>query len=358
MKEKIKQTFLDLIAIDGIYPYEQKVIEYIQKRFDAAGISWQQDAFGNIIAKIPGRGEPVLLSTHVDIPEPTPQVRYNISGDLITADGTCILGADPKTGLAILIEFLISLASLPADSHLPVEAALTRGEETGLLGAINLDYSLLSAKAGLVLDEDGPVTQAVIQAPAFVKVDAEILGKVVHPREPEKGINALQAACDALMALPWGYIADGVTWNVGLFEAGTARNSVPGSAKLRGELRSYNTAAVVAAGEKVRETLEQTAQKYGARLQIRAELEFEGYKLEKSNPLFAKLEQTYAAMDLKPNYFPTFGGSDANIFNAHGITAIPIGSGYFNAHQYTEAADLAAMQQIFEFLEKFCGAAK
>ncbi len=353
IKENIRKTFLELISIDGIYPYEDKVIEYVEKRLTAAGVPWQEDSFRNIIVKIPGQGQPILLSTHLDIPEPTPLVKYLEKGDVIEADGTCILGADPKTGLAILIEFFCDQIKQDPKLRLPVEAVLTRGEETGLFGSRNCDFSLLSAKMGLVLDEDGPVTQVVTQAPAFVRVDAEFVGKIVHPREPENGVNALQAAFAAMTSLPWGYIAKGVTWNVGIFQSGTARNSVPGSAKLQAELRSYDTKSVVAQGQRVVDAFNKAAKDIGATCKIETELEFEGYKLDQATKLFEKLNKTFAAMSLKPNYFSTFGGSDANIFNSNGIVTVPIGSGYYNAHQYTEQANLKDMEEIYRFLEKF-----
>lgn len=353
IQARLRQTLIDLMQMDGIYPYEQRVIEYVNTRFTQANIPVLTDGFGNLIVKIPGTGEPILLSTHLDIPEPAPQVKFIEQGSRLTSDGSGILGVDPKTGLAILIEYALDLWKQEMKTHRPVEIVLTRGEETGLLGALNLDYRLITSTMGVVLDEDGPVTQVVTQAPAYVRVDVTVLGKIVHPREPENGINALQVVTEALQQIPWGYSRDGVTWNVGKFQAGTARNSVPGSATFSGELRSYNTQHAVEEGERIEQVFRQTAKKYGANLTFERELEFEGYQLTQDHQLFKQLEVVFGAMKLKPNYFATFGGSDANVFNAHGIRSVPIGSGYYNAHQYTEAADTADMAQIYEFLLRF-----
>jgi len=353
LKEKLKKTFLDLIAIDSAYPHEANVIDYVKKRFTRLGITWKEDTFGNMFVSFAGKGEPILLSTHFDIPEPTPEATYKIKGNIIKAAGKNILGADPKSGLAILIELAEKLVKSKAP-HTPVEFLITRGEEPGLLGARAADYRLIKSKIGLVLDEDGPITQVVTQAPAFGRLDIEFIGKVVHPREPEKGVNALRVACEALTSLPWGYSRKGVTWNVGMFEAGTARNSVPGIASLKGELRSYDTGLVKSEMKRIERVCSDAAKKYGAKLKFEGELEFEGYNLKRAHSfLFERLEKTFTAMGLKPNYYATFGGSDANIFNKHGIVSVPIGSGYFNAHEYTEYVNLADMVEIFEFLERF-----
>ncbi|MEK7615342.1 MAG: M20/M25/M40 family metallo-hydrolase [Patescibacteria group bacterium] len=352
-KEQLQKTFIELMMINEIYPNENEVLIYTKKRLTDAGVAWEDDSFRNIVAKIPGQGEAILLSTHLDIPEPLPNPDYTIDGDVIRSNGTGILGADPKTGLAVLIEFLAVMAKRDHSTHRPIEVLLTRGEETGLLGALQADYSLLSAKIGLVLDEDGPVTQVVIKAPAMIKMDATIIGKIVHPREPENGINALHAACDALMSLPWGYSTEGVTWNVGIFQSGTARNSVPGSVTFQAELRSFETEKALSEMHRVTKTIEDVVQKHGAKCEIKNTLEFSGYALTQDHPLFERLEKTFASMSLKPNYFETFGGSDATVFNAKGIRCVPIGSGYYNAHQYTEEANIQDMQTIGEFLDQF-----
>lgn len=354
-KNALRKTLLELIAINEVYPDEKEVLRYAEGRLDKAGIAWQEDKFHNIIAKIPGTGDPLLLSTHVDIPEPVPNLKYLEEGDIIKANGSGILGVDPKAGLAVLLEFAEEVAKQDRTTHVPLEFVLTRGEEAGLRGAINLDYSLLRSKMGLVFDEDGPVTQVVSRAPTYVRIDATFHGKAVHPREPEKGINALVAACEAVLAIPPGYSTKGVTWNVGLFEAGTARNTVPGKAVLAGELRSYDTDLVASEGKRVEKTWKETAKKYGAICELDPLVEFEGFSMDKDSPLLKKIEETLDSMNLKGNYYATFGGSDANVFNAHGITSVAVGSGYYNAHQYTEYVNLQDMLDIGRFLKRFIG---
>src|SRR3989338_6033382 len=119
-KESLQQTFLELVAINSHHPDEAEIAEYICNFFDRAGIQWKEDSFENIFAYVPGVGEPVLLSTHIDIPEPAPHVKPIIEGDIIRSDGTSILGADPKTGLAVILELARDLAQSTA-SHVPVE---------------------------------------------------------------------------------------------------------------------------------------------------------------------------------------------------------------------------------------------
>ena len=351
-KESLQKTFLELVKINSHHPDEQEMIDFVGACFDRAGIAWKQDAYGNVFATISGTGDPVLLSTHLDIPEPAPHVNPVIEGDIIRSDGKSILGADPKTGLAVILELALELAQ-ETQSHAPVEILLTRGEEKGLLGALHADYSLLTAKIGFVLDEDGPVNQVTVKAPGYVRFDASFKGKTVHPRDPEKGINALQMFCDAMKEGPWGHACEGVTWNIGQFQAGTARNSVPGHAEVHAELRSFDTELLKKESQRIADQFCATAKTFGATCDVAQQLMFEGYDFDRTHPLFARMNAVYAQMGIDPQYHETYGGSDVNVFIAHGITAVTLGSAYYNAHEYTEYANLAEMAQIADFLTRF-----
>lgn len=351
-KESLQKTFLELVKINSHHPDEQEMIDFVTAWFDSAGVSWKQDAFGNVFATIPGTGEPVLLSTHLDIPEPASHVNPVIEGDIIRSDGTSILGADPKTGLAVILELARDCAGSSA-YHAPLEILLTRGEEKGLLGALNADYSFLTSKIGFVLDEDGPVSQVTVKAPGYVRFDAAFTGKIVHPREPEKGINALQVFCHAMRDVPWGYASEGVTWNIGQFRAGTARNSVPGNAQVHAELRSFDAEKMRQEAARIEQTFCAAAREFGATCDVAHNLMFEGYEVDRSHPLFERMNAIYAQMGLHPHYHETYGGSDVNVFIQKGITAVTLGSGYYNAHEYTEYANLADMVEMYEFLTRF-----
>ncbi|CAN5621989.1 M20/M25/M40 family metallo-hydrolase [soil metagenome] len=353
VRERLLNTLVETLKIDNEHPDESEITDYIRRRLARAGVPCELDEFGNIIARTEGVGDPILLSTHMDIPEPVPNLGYIIEGDIIKSDGKGILGVDPKSGLAILIELLCELGARKQTAYAPLEVVITRGEEKGLIGARNLDYSLVKAKIGLVLDEDGPVNSVVIAAPACVYVDAAFTGKAAHPREPELGYNALQAATQAFSALPWGFTDEGVMWNIGKFEAGTARNTVPGAAKFHGELRSHDDKLVASEAERIATTLKKEAAQHNVECTVDLIVDTEGYKHEKDVEIIQRLDRTYKNLNIEPNYYSTLGRSDANIFNAHGINTAAIGSGYYNAHQYSEYADLRDMEDIYEFVKEF-----
>ena len=64
-----------------------------------------RDPAGNVAARLPGRGDarPLILSAHMDTVGPAENVRPRVERDRITSDGTTILGADCKAGIAVMM---------------------------------------------------------------------------------------------------------------------------------------------------------------------------------------------------------------------------------------------------------------
>lgn len=356
-KSKLRQTFRELIEINSFYPDDFAVQEYVLARLNHKNITCVQDDFGNVIAMLPGdKDKPaIMLNTHVDIPEDTPQVAYKQTTAGIEGIGQTILGADPKTGLAVLIELALALAADTIDTHAPVDFVFTRGEEQGLIGARALDLTKVRARTGLVIDEDGPVSVVVTKAPGMIKFEGMFIGTTAHSREPELGVNALQMAADAISFVTLGHTDQNksVTWNLGVLHAGAAINSVPGSASFLAEMRSFDGELLKAEAQRVFDLFNSVALKAGGKLEADLQTLYEPYSIAEDDPLFAKMNDIFEKFNLTPSRLETFGASDANVLNARGIHCMAVGSGYYNAHQYIERADIQDMLTLAKFLDKF-----
>jgi tripeptide aminopeptidase len=354
---RLRQTFLELIAINSYYPEDLAVRDYVAARCEQAGVPYELDDFGNLIARLSGNDNApaVMLNTHLDIPEDTPAVAYCETGEGVEGTGETILGADPKTGLAVLLELITALAKDSPKSRAPVDFVFTRGEEQGLLGAHALDMSKVRAKQGFVLDEDGPPSVIVIEAPGSVQFEGEFLGKTVHPREPWMGLNALQMAAEAIHEVPLGYSdkTKQVTWNLGIFGAGTASNSIPGSAYFKAEFRSVDNHKLQFEAQRVYDLFAKIAQDAGGQLDAKLTTTATPYNIGKADPLIANYIKSLSKFSRNPSFLKTFGQSDANVLNHRGIHCLPLGTGYYHAHQYTESANLKDMQTLAQVLHHF-----
>lgn len=356
-KISLRNTFVELIKLNSFYPYDLVAQRYVLKRLEHPNIFLTTDDFGNVIARIDGdpAKEPLMLNSHFDIPEDTPEVLFSESENEVIATGKNILGADAKTGVAILIELALFLAKNNFKSLPTVEFVFTRGEEQGLNGAHALDLDIVRSRKGIILDQDGPVTEVVAKAPTYINLKGVFTGKTVHIREPEDGKNALQMAINSLHQVPFGYTdkSKKVTWNVGTLSGGAALNSVPAHVEFGADVRSFNDRLLDSELERILKLFTKTTQKLGGTFFSDYQKLCVAYEINKKSPLIKKLENAYAQMGLKPKYIETIGASDGNVFNARGIETVTIGSGYYDAHQYYERADLGDMQQIAKFLFKY-----
>ena len=238
-RDRLVQTFCDIAKIDSPSGEEEDMAKDLTARLESLGFTTMRDDYGNLVAT-DGRPNPILLSAHLDTVEPGRGIKPSVEGDKIVSDGTTILGGDCKAGVSAILEALESIKEDGVEFH-PVELAFTREEEIGLVGARNLDFSLITAKEAIVFDGEGPVSQITASSPTYIGFDIEITGRAAHAGvEPEKGLSSIRIASEIIIRLPQGRLDETTTVNVGTIEGGTVRNAVPESTTVRGEFRSTN----------------------------------------------------------------------------------------------------------------------
>ncbi|WP_322795933.1 M20/M25/M40 family metallo-hydrolase [Tepidiforma sp.] len=337
-RDRIVQTFLDLVAIDSPSGEEDRIAAELEHRLRALGLQAAQDAAGNVLARLEGTGEPVLLSAHMDTVEPGRGIRPTWDGpDIIRSDGTTILGADNKAGCAVILEVIQSLLEA-GGPHRPVEVAISRGEEVGLIGAANMDYSRITARVAIVIDSGGPPSSIQGQAPYHYTYDIEVHGRSAHAGlEPEKGIPAITIAAEIVSGLPQGRLDPETTGNVGVIRGGLVRNAVPDSCLVQGELRSMVQERAETLATRVAVHLDEVRRRHpGARIEGAVRLAYPGYRLEPDDPAVRLLYPVLRSLGFEPNPHPVGGGTDGNVFRGHGIASVVIGRGGYNQHTREE----------------------
>lgn len=352
------QTFLELVQIDSPSGEEQKIAKEIIRRLEALGGSVERDAYGNIIAKFKGVGEPLMINAHLDTVEPGRGIKPVIQGDKITSDGRTILGGDPKAGVSAILEALTSLRE-EERKHVPMEVVFTLGEEIGLLGAKNLDYNKLTAKRGIAFDGEKDVATITTAAPGYNRVDVTIIGRSAHAgAEPEKGISAIKIGAEIISKLETGRIDHETTANVGLIEGGSALNAVPERMHFMAEIRSRSLQKLEKHSLHFEEVFNAVMQKHpGAKIELEVVREFDPYLFEENHHVIQQVKKTLSQIGLKPKLEPTGGGADANIFHTHGVETVCVGVGDYEAHTTREYALISELFQVAQFCEAMAGVA-
>ena len=351
-RERLLRTLTDLIRIDSPTGEEDEIDREVSSRLLALGFQVHHDSFNNVIAKLAGDGEPVILSAHLDTVEPGRGINPVLDGDVLRSDGTTILGGDCKAGVSIVLEAVTSVLE-SGGGHRPIEVAFTRAEEGGLVGVHHLDFGQLSARQGVVFDGEGPVNRISVAAPSQNVVTATIRGIAAHAGvEPEKGISAIIIAAEILTQLPLGRIDAETTANIGRIEGGLKRNIIPEEVFLDGELRSRDNEKLDHYSEQFRILFQQANERYPqAQISLDIRNTYQAYSVEASHPTVTMLGRALAHIGLEPQLEATGGGSDSNVFYEHGIVALPVGIGVRSFHTTRETAVIPEIVQGAEMCE-------
>ncbi len=361
-RERFLADFLELVRIPSPSGREREVAQAVKAKILAMGLTVLEDEAGkgfggeqgNLIVKVPGNLEgvpPILLNAHLDTVLPCENVNPIVEGDKVRSDGRTILGADNKAGVCVLLE-LLRVLDEDGIQHGPLEIVFTVAEETGLHGAKHLDYSLISAEIGFVLDSGPPVNKVIVQAPSQKNLRAIVRGKSAHAGvSPEKGINAIQLAARAIASMRLGRIDQETTANIGVIRGGLATNIVPEEVEILGEARSHDPKKLEEQIAHMVSLIEKEAQKGGGKAEIEVTDVYRSFRITEDDLPSKVLKAALAKMGLKPQWEATGGGSDANIFNEHGIKCVLICCGEESPHSpENERLDIPSALQSVELL--------
>ncbi|MBN1484745.1 MAG: M20/M25/M40 family metallo-hydrolase [Chloroflexia bacterium] len=335
-RERVLYTFLELVQTDHPSGGEALLAQRIASRLRSLGLEARIDPAGNVIAFLDGQGEPILLSAHLDSVDPCKGVVPVVKDGVVRSDGSTVLGADDISGVTAIVEALQVVAEGKIE-HRPVEVVLTVEEETGLHGSKKLDFSALKSRMGMVLDGGGPFGAIIMRAPSHDQISATILGKASHAGvAPEEGINAIVIAAEAIAKMPLGRVDKDTTANVGIIKGGTATNIVPDRVQLEAECRSMDERKLRRQTKAIAEALEKAAKAHGAQAKIQVSRAYNGFTLTEDDDIIKLAIRAVEAVGVPPHLESSGGGSDANIFNAHGVSCTNLSTGMMAAHTTEE----------------------
>jgi tripeptide aminopeptidase len=356
-QERLVNSFCDLVRIDSPSGEEEAVAQHLVAVLQDLGLQVARDAHGNVIAREPG-DNPLLLSAHMDTVEPGRGIKPSVQGNHIVSDGTTILGGDCKAGVSAILEGLQSVQESGL-AHRPVEVVFTRGEEIGLVGASNLDYSMIKATQAVVFDGNGPVNRITGASPTYMRFDIKVKGRAAHAGvEPEKGLSAIRIASEIIGELPQGRLDEETTFNVGLISGGSVRNAVPAEAAFGGEFRSRNTETFDLVKMQLLATLERVRERYReATIEEELEVMFQMYNLDPEEPIVKLVTRIMQDMALPSDIRPSGGGTDGNVLRLHGIESVVVGMSTNEMHTVDEYVVIPDLVNTARFCQQVitCG---
>jgi len=158
-------------------------------------------------------GEAIVLpgdERQVLDPGQLPELAARVGHDIVTSDGTTLLGADDKAGIAEIMSALAYLVRHPERPRAPIRVAFTVDEEVGR-GAEEFDLHTFGADVAYTLDGSG-LGELEIETFSAKSIRVTIRGLSVHPGSAKgKLVNAVKLAAGLVTSLPAGRLSPETT---------------------------------------------------------------------------------------------------------------------------------------------------
>ncbi len=348
----------------------------------------RQDEYGLVFATIPGNvpGAPTIaFNSHVDTnPEnsgkdvnpqiirnypggdivlpkdPTqviriaenPELNAAIGKTVITTDGTTLLGADDKAGLAVIMEMARTLVENPAIRHGPVKIVFTCDEEIGK-GVLHLEPAQLGAVAAYTLDgmASGEIEDETFSADA---ARVTIRGVNIHPSIAKgRMTNAIRLAGAFLDRLPKRTLSPETTdGRQGFIHPLTMEGGVA-EVNINFILRDFDTAKLAVEAEILREIGRQIEREYPeAKVLVETRKQYrnmrDGIAKEPRAVKFAEVATRRAG--LEPKFKIIRGGTDGAQLTEKGLPTPNLSTGEHNPHSPLEWTCLEEMEAAVRVL--------
>ena len=361
-KERLLEEFFELIRIDSETKDERAIADVLTKKMEALGFDVFEDdsaersghGAGNLIASMKGTvptADPIYFTCHMDTVVPGLGIKPELRDDgYVYSDGTTILGADDKAGIAALFEMMrtVKESNVP---HGDIQFVITAGEESGLAGAKEMDPTLITAKYGYAVDSDGKVGGIVTSAPYQAKLETIIYGKTAHAGvAPEKGVSAINIAAKSISAMSLGRIDSETTANIGRFHGGQATNIVCDKVTILAEARSINPEKLVEQTEHMVSTFERISGQMGGQAETEVHQMYPGFRFEEKDEVVQTAIKAISNIGRTHELLTSGGGSDGNVFNGADIPTVTLSVGYEEIHTTKERMPVEELNKLTELL--------
>jgi tripeptide aminopeptidase len=355
---ELVSLFVRLARIEGTSLSERAIAHEVTALLTRVGLRVIEDDSATIFGGTTGNllcfppqyrpGQPaMMLTAHLDTVKSTANLKPIVDATAIRSDGTTILGADNRVGLAVLVRLLsdVTEQKIACENFFVV---FTVGEETGLFGAGSVDLLPYHPTCAYVFDCSKRPGVYIKDSVGLYAFEAEFIGRAAHSGvSPEKGISAILMASRAIAQLTLGRIDADTTANVGTIHGGEAMNSIPEKVTIKGEVRSFTARRIQQELDTIEKTLRTSIDGSGGFI-FRSQPDFEPYVLASDAAMIVALERAMKSIGLEPEPIRYTGGSDANKYNAKGIPAVNLGIGAQNPHSYDEFVLIEDLVKSYE----------
>ena len=347
-EERLKNTFIELVSVPCPSCDEKQEADLLVKKLQELGMEPKVDrageqcggttgnVWGFLKGNVPGALR-LFFEAHMDSVAPTTGTNVIEKDGVLYSDGTTTLGGDDKSGVAAVLEAMQCIIEndLP---HGDIQVCFTIGEETGSYGVRYMDKTMIQADAGYCMDCGGHPGAIFNASPKAINLKLKVKGKSAHAGlEPEKGINAIMLAADALHALPaYGRIDEETTLSVDMIDGGLAPNIVPEACEIVIDMRCPNQTKLERLKKETVEIFRNVVEAKGGAVEVAVKEVAPGVNLNTDHAT-VKLAATAAEkLGFPVSTGFTGGCSDANFLCGMGLPTVLLATGMDKIHTTEE----------------------
>lgn len=270
---------------------------------------------------------------------------------LITTDGTTLLGADNKAGVAEIMTAMEYLIQHSEIKHGKIRVAFTPDEEIGR-GPHKFDVGRFAADYAYTMD-GGPLGELQYESFNAAAAKLTVQGKSVHPGSAKnKMVNAQTVAIRFQEEMPKNEVPELTEGYEGFIHLNSFSGNVE-KAVLSYIIRDFDKDAFEAKKSHMQKTAAKLQEQYGTEA-VKLELEDQYYNMrEKIEPVMEIVDAAEAAMKalgIEPNIVPVRGGTDGSQLSYMGLPTPNIFTGGENYHGQYEFISVQNMEKATQVI--------
>ena len=281
-----------------------------------------------------------------------PELKNYAGHTLLTTDGTTLLGADDKAGIAIIMTAMEYFIQHPEVKHGKIRVAFTPDEEIGR-GPHKFDVEKFGAKFAYTMD-GGPLGE--LQFESFNAAGAKVItnGKSVHPGSAkDKMVNSITMATKFQSHMPIDAVPEKTDGYEGFIHLMNFTGDTE-KTELSYIIRDHNREKFEAKKQLFIDTAEKIKAEYGENA-ITVELNDQYYNMgEKITPVMEIVnvaKDVMIALDIEPLIIPVRGGTDGSQLSYMGMPTPNVFTGGENYHGKYEFISVDVMEKSTEVVK-------
>lgn len=300
------------------------------------------------------QGGDILLNEDTGMvlsPEDFPSLERYVGQHLIVTDGTTLLGADDKAGVAEIVTAVEYLTEHPEVSHRAVYVAFTPDEEIGR-GADHFDHDYFQVPGAYTVD-GGELGELEYENFNGANAGVIVHGRNIHPGEAKgKMVNAALLLSELIQMLPSVETPAHTEGYEGFYHVGNIKGDA-NSAMLNLLIRDHDRERFEARKQFLRDTVDFLNRKYGeGRFELKIRDSYYNMKamIEPHMELIENAEQAFLSAGVQPRVVPIRGGTDGARLSYEGLPCPNLSTGGVNFHGFYEYIPVESMEKMVQVL--------